>query len=709
MFRAGDTIIFGQIESIKKEKNTGFLLGIISDVRDNFAQNRIEWLVVCFGAGISIYFFLWFEPYLAVLFIGFCLLFLIWIKFRLGWVLLLLLVFTGLGRASLHTHMVRAPILPDIERTYQITGWVEKVERAGALQSFTINITDMRWIESNKSPKKVRIRLKPYGIGVGDGVVLRANLKAPPIPASIGGYDMGRDAFFRQIGGFGYAVSKVQPANIKLTGLDNMRRGLVKFRAKLSDKIIAAAPKNTAGLQSALLTGKRAFIPKQQEEVLRDAGLAHILAISGLHMGILAGGVYFLLSWLWAGGVWGRKYDMRKWAALGAIIIATIYLLISGAAIATQRAYIMAIVFFMAVILSRRAISVRSVAVAAFIVLFLHPESILSAGFHLSFSATLALVVVYRFWADRRVYSDKPKSKIKEYISGLVMTSAIAGIATGAFAALHFQRFARLGFFANLVAMPVFGFLVMPFGFLALALMPFGLEEYPLLIMGKGLEIILATSEYIASFDMAVMHIKAANSLVLSVFGLGFIALCLGGKIIRYIGALFTGFAFVIWWALPVADMRISDDARIAFWDKDEVLQVDKKRGDGFGRASFVQQAGRKGAKISVFDKNEIACDIQACLLQIKGKNIVIVNRPESVSEACSVADLVVLTNRYAGPRVRRHCKSILLDRGDLMRGGARHVYIKNGQIKIKKTNPASRQNRIWGGLPAGSKIGGDN
>ena len=183
------------------------------------------------------------------------------------------------------------------------------------------------------------------------------------------------------------------------------KRNLVRYRFALSRKIQARAPPNTAGLQAALLTGDRSAIPDEQKKDLRTSGLAHLLAISGLHMGLLAGGVYGLASMLFAmTGPLARRYDMRKYAAILGTITAFGYLMLSGASVSTQRAFIMAVIVFAAIILNRRAVSLRSVALAAAITLMLHPESLMSAGFQMSFAATTALVVVYRSWANKREY-----------------------------------------------------------------------------------------------------------------------------------------------------------------------------------------------------------------------------------------------------------------------------------------------------------------
>jgi len=198
------------------------------------------------------------------------------------------------------------------------------------------------------------------------------------------------------------AISTPQAAQVETQGSERAARLLVTFREALTLRVLTRAPPNTAGLQAALLTGDRAYIDPEQTDVLRASGLAHVLAISGLHMGLMAGGAFWLISFLLACiDPIARRYDVRKAAAVAGILVATFYLILSGASVSTQRAYIMAVVLFAAVLLSRPAISIRTVAVAAAITLMLHPESLVSAGFQMSFAAAAALVTVYGAWWRR--------------------------------------------------------------------------------------------------------------------------------------------------------------------------------------------------------------------------------------------------------------------------------------------------------------------
>ena len=671
---------------------------------------RFEWCLVSFGAGIAAYFTWPHEPRWAVsiLVFGLFLLLLLALRRRARWYdILLLCVFclAGFSRSVLHAKSASAPILPEYRKSYLVTGWVEKIDQAGSLQRFYIKVAEIEGMTKAQTPVRIRVRIKPRGIVPGDSIKLKALMKGPPGPAIVGGYDPARAAYFKQIGGYGFAISKPEKVDLADTGaVEVVARKLVTFRYRLSRHIQARAPPRTAGLQAALLTGDRSALDKAQEQSLRDAGLAHLLAISGLHMGLLAGGAYYLASLLLSMiGPLARRYDMRKGAAVIGALFAIGYLLISGASVSTQRAFIMAIVVFAAVILDRRALSMRSVTLAAAITLMLHPESLISAGFQMSFAATAALIAVYSWWSARRQF--RPGRSFFRWLwngfVGVSITSLVAGAATGGFAALHFHRFARLGFFANLAAMPVFTLIVMPAGFLAVLLIPLGLDQIPLKVMGLGLDFVLMVSDWISAQKGALTYIKGANGFVTSIFGLGFVWLCLGPRAARWAGGGIMACALVLWGSINPPDMRVSSQGRVAYWDEnsENVLRVDWPRGDKFGRERFTEQAGYGDGAVDLrtyTDKTSL-CDQQACRFNLKGARISIVLMPEGVSEACRDSDLVILTLRSVGPRARRLCKAILLDGDDLRENGGRDINISNGDIVLRPINPNRRKARPWG------------
>jgi competence protein ComEC len=215
-----------------------------------------------------------------------------------------------------------------------------------------------------------------------------------------------------------------------------------------------------------------------------------LVAISGLHMALFAGVVFWVVCALLAlsPGLAVTR-PIKKRAALAAIASGFFYLLISGMGLATQRAFIMITIMLVAVLIDRPALTMRNVALAAWVILLARAESIMSVSFQMSFMAVVWLVGVYEWRAQvkahrAREYTPGILASAWRYGAGLMLTTLVAGAATAPIAAYQFNRVAVYGVLANLAAVPVVGALVMPMAVLALVFLPFGLEAYPLWVMG---------------------------------------------------------------------------------------------------------------------------------------------------------------------------------------------------------------------------------
>ena len=223
--------------------------------------------------------------------------------------------------------------------------------------------------------------------------------------------------------------------------------------------------------------GDQRGIAEETQEAMRASGLGHILSISGLHMALVAGSVFWLIRALLAlSPALALDYPIKKWAAAGALVVATFYLGISGAEVATVRSYVMLAIMLVAVMLDRRALTLRNVALAALVILVFSPESLLSISFQMSFAATVALIATYEALsarADRKLDladatgSDAGSAAHGRRSSTLFLTSLVAGLATAPFGAFYFQRVAPLTIVANMAVAPAVGFVVMPMALLS--------------------------------------------------------------------------------------------------------------------------------------------------------------------------------------------------------------------------------------------------
>ncbi len=418
---------------------------------------------------------------------------------------------------------------------------------------------------------------------------------------------------------------------------------------------------------------------------MRASGLAHMLAISGLHMALVAGAAFWLIRALLAlsSGL-ALNRPIKKWAAAGALAIAAGYLGISGAGIATQRAFVMLAIMLLAVMLDRPAISLRNVALAAFVILGLAPESLTTASFQMSFAATLALVAGYEaitIWRDRRLNLDNRAAagvigRIRRSVTSLALTSLIAGLATAPLAAFHFQRVAPLTLIANLAAMPVVGTIVMPMALLALVVMPFGLEALPLTVMGWGLGWVTAVAAKVAEWSAGHGVVAAMPLASLALTAGGFLWLALWRERWRLIGLV----PMVL--ALPVAltaahpDVLIDDrgitvavrgaDGRYAVVNgKGESFVVDNwLRADGDGR-----EAG--AAELTA----GVACDPLGCVAPLgqDGAKVAVAQSVRALADDCTMAAVVV--SRFAVPPTCRDA-ALVIGRRDVAQHGAHALYV---------------------------------
>jgi competence protein ComEC len=444
----------------------------------------------------------------------------------------------GLAVAGWRAHSVAAPVL-DWRYYGPVEGRIVAVDRSvsDALR-LTLDQVVLRDLAPARTPDRVRVSIHGDGLDIdpvpGLRVILTAHLGPPGGPVEPGGFDFRRHAWFDRLGAVGYTRSPVlalePPAEDWALAITRLR---MRMSAGLRDRI-AGEP---GGFVAAILTGDRSGVALETTEALRRSNLAHVLAISGLHMGLLTGVVYGALR----GGLaliplLALRLPIRKIAALGALAAATFYLMLSGGNVATQRAFVMAAVMLGAILLDRRALSLRSVALAAILILLWRPEALLSPGFQMSFAATVALVAVFqtlrkrraRMMAARRPWAER--RRLPGWLTGLggiALCSLVAGLATAPVAAAHFHRMAEYGLLANLLSMPLMGTVVMPGAVIAAALWPVGLEGAGLWMMEMGTRWILGVAHWVSGLEGAVRPVQSPPAWVLPSVALGMLWLIL--------------------------------------------------------------------------------------------------------------------------------------------------------------------------------------
>lgn len=523
------------------------LSAAIADLLQAQRGHLFPWVPVFLGAGIGAYFNLKSEPGWAVYasFAAVSML-LAWFAMQrrplafLWWAPAF--AAAGLCLAGARANWVAGPVL-DFRYYGPVEGRVVSVDRSptDALR-LTLDQVRLDRVSPAKTPVRVRISLKGQDTVPPPGAIVMttAHLLPPQGPAEPGGFDFRRHAWFKQLGALGYTRVPVLLAEAPGDGVpvERLRRAMAGY---LQQRI----PGETGGFAAAITAGDRSGVGEQTLTALRQSNLAHLLAISGLHMGLLTGFVFAAVRVLFClVPPVALRWPVKKLAALAALAAGTGYLMLSGGNVATERAFVMVAVMLGAVLLNRRAITLRAVAVAALIVLLRRPESLLSPGFQMSFAATAALVAVFAALRDGEVPLGP---RWLRPVLALVISSAVAGAATAPFAAAHFNTLPHYGLLANVLAVPVMGTVVIPAAVLALCLVPIGLEGIALTVMRWGMDWILGVAQTVSGFEGAVSHVAAPGGAVLPLFASGMVFAVIWQGRLRLAGLLPAAAALWVW------------------------------------------------------------------------------------------------------------------------------------------------------------------
>lgn len=614
----------------------------------------------------------------------------------------LLLIALGFAAAQLHTRLVAAPVLREAMRPTEIVGRLVSVDEAPSRRRLVIATDKVGTLAPGAAPARVRVswRGKDFDVLPGEEISLRAALSPPPAPATPGGFDFARQLYFERIGAVGYAVSAPQRLSAPAGPRARLAAAIETARLALARRIEAEAPGEGGAIVAAVVTGKRGGVDEPSQDALRDSGLAHLLAISGLHMGLATGIIFFMLRFgLSLIEPVALRYPIKKWAAGAALISGFLYLLLSGGGWSAQRAFIMSAIIFTAILADRSALSLRNVAVAATFILLTSPEAVMHPGFQMSFAAVTALIAAYE-WASIRADPDRSfawPARARRYLVGVAVTDTVAAAATAPFSLYHFHRAAVFGLGANVIAIPLMGFWVMPAAVAALLLMPFGLDGVAWRSSAQGVEAILAVAHFVASRPGAVVTVAAWPPLALAIVSLGGLWLCLQRQPWRLAGLAGVPVAVVMAAFSPPASIFVAGDGLNAGVVGKNSLAVFNPRKDKFAIGEWKEAAGLDRDAAPTKRLADIgACDALGCVARKNGARVAVSNDPMGLADDCARADLVIAL--YPLPKYRPPaCEARLIDRRAIWDDGAAAVWMKDGKIRIRTVKEV-RGERPWSG-----------
>ncbi len=688
----------------------------------NFLEERSRWILWVpgfFGTGVGIYFALSKEPALTPLVM---ISLLAWVAVLLTkgrgflWPLLLVaLIASGMTTAKIRTDLLDVGALKRKVGPVELSGRVISLEvrEKGA----RIVLEDLKGPELSVSelPTRIRISLRDgwQEIRPGYRVTVLTMLLPPARPAFPGSFDFARNAYFQGIGAVGFAFGK--PLLIaRVHGGDNhadLATWLATVRQSLSARVREILPGDAGALAAALMTGDRGAISPESTQAMRDAGLAHLLAISGLHLGLIAGLVFGGLRALFVlMPFFALRAPIKKIAAVAAAPVAFAYLLLVGSSIPAERAFIMVLLALVAVLIDRSPISLRLVGAAALVVLILRPESLVSASFQLSFAAVVALIAVFENPEGRQARAVRQPGLSAlgvplRYLAVLSITSVVAIVATTPFALHHFGRFAMYGLLANLLAVPLMAFGIMPLVLLALFLAPFAADAWVLKLMAILLELLLAVAHYVSSLPGAVVKIPSLPTLPLVVIAVAGLWMCIWRRPWRYIALPIILLSLGAPLSRTPPDIIIDESADlVALRDPNGHYGFSTLRRQTFEREIWMEVLGSQSvfAWDEMGDRSDwLTCDGLGCLYRKDGWPVAISFDGRGLEEDCRRATLIISLE----PVRSAHCNDIpsdrLFDRFDFWRNGTHAFWLDAQRVSVTyRTVESLRGLRPWSGGP---------
>lgn len=676
------------------------------------AGRLFPWVPIAFGCGIALYFAADHEPVLwVVATAAVALAFAAVLLRRSRWfapAIMITAVAAGFAMPTWKTARIAHDVLAKPLYSVSLSGFVETRDIRERTDRFVLRVTAMEAQRSDVKLERVRLSVrKGTAPDVGSFVQLKARLMPPLAPLRPGSYDFSRDMFFQGIGASGFVMGAIAATAPPDAGGLQLRYAAMMqgLRDAIDARIRATLDGDNRAIATALLTGRRDAITTPVNDAMFISGLGHVLSISGYHMAVVAGVVFFAVRALLAlipGLAVG--FPIKKWSAAAALVASAFYLLLSGAEVATQRSFFMTAVVLIAVMVDRRAITFRTLAVAALIVLAVAPEALVHPSFQMSFAATLGLVALVQIGMPNLFASPDHSTTARIALWGgreiamLFMASMIAGFATTPYAAFHFHRVTPYGVLANLGAMPVVSALVMPAGLLGLLAAPFGLDGVFWWLMGIGIDWMVAVSRWVAALPGSIGHVTAFGTGPLIAASLGLILLGLLRTPLRWSGAVVLMAATV--WGLSVRqpDILIAGDGHsVAVRGRDGQLHLMRTNKDNFLLKEWLAADAdpRDAARASFTDG--VSCDDSGCVTPLAdGRMIAQALRIDALSDDCNRAALVV-TARPAPP----DCAAMVIDRRRLARQGALALTQRGDGFAIQSVK-ARGANRPWSPAAAG-------
>ncbi|MDR0753254.1 MAG: ComEC family competence protein [Holosporaceae bacterium] len=533
----------------------------IGDFCESEKYRLLNFVPVGVGIGISFYFFLNKEPNFLfnVIVLVLILMLVVFIKSNKWISYILLTISAGFFFAQLRTKIVDTHMLSEeCKKPTFLTALVESCEKTEKGLTFIVsNVKSKKYKNLNKlrlswRGKKAMTSLKDYV--PGSEVLFRIILSPLQPQAFPGAYDFKKQQYFRGISARGYIT--IPPKILKEPKSTTLHLLIKQLRHSIDKKIEKYLPQETASVAKALITGNKSGVPINIRNNFANSGIAHLLAISGLHMGIIGFFVFWFFRVLFCCfPTICMFFDVKKTAAAISWITVLLYLCISGSSVPSIRAFIMHTLVICAIFAERRAISMRSVAIAATLIMIFSPEVILFPSFQMSFGAVIAIVALYE---SRWNFSGFAKT-----LFDILATTIVASIPTTIFSMCTFNQLTLNSVLANIISIPLMSFLVMPLAVISLLLIPFDAEKLLIICLGYGVQLLIKISELAAQLPGSYFAMSTPTSANMAIFIFSGLILTLIQHRVRFLGIIGLAIGCVYYYFSSTPDIFISPKSKV--------------------------------------------------------------------------------------------------------------------------------------------------
>lgn len=661
-------------------------------------------LPLLLGLGICIYFGLSVEPQALLglkLVLACAGITLVFRRFFWTWgTLAAAIVSLGFLSAQLRTEMLTSPLIHAPLFAVQVEGRVHQLVFDENAYKLILTRLTIEKLTPEQTPARIRVTIKQKLTSemppIGSTVRLKATLFPLPAPAAPGAFDFGRYLFFAHLGAVGFSLSAPE---VVATASQPLSEMIHTFRARFASALMERMP-NTGAIAAALTVGEQGSVSEDDTDAMRASGLYHILSISGLHLALAAGIVFYVVRLLLALiPNAALKLPIKKIAAVAALIAAFFYLLVAGWPVPAQRSFIMVAVVLVAVLLDRKGISMTTLAWAATFILLCLPDTLMGASFQLSFAATAAIVALYeRFGHVLHGQGSGLWRKALRVVLATMLVSLAATFATAPFIITYFNQLQLLGLVANVLVTPLTSLLIMPAVVLAFLLYPLGLLAWAAYPLNLGIEGMMWVARTISALPYASIPVPSYTDWGLGLSVVGFIVLLICRNRIAYLGLACMVLAASTMALTPTPDVLISQDAKqIAVRDAGDHWVMVRGNTHSFVVDLWMKKLGQAEALMpkdgQFSDATALTCTDSDCVYTCKGARVLFMKKARATPARCTADyQIAVLSFR----RLEGECEGVahVIDKTALREGGAHAIYC--GEALRMENVRQFQGNRPW-------------